>query len=403
MCVLPNLLMLPFARSDLNAIILGPDFSGVMTVLPFVFLITLVGYFSMLAGGGLWRLWLGIGVRDSIMPLLRVPYRISMMMMSSRKVLVFQAVLCLALQALVLGIYFLHQGIGFDLRSYTFANPALRPVALLASNYSITIASYCLARYIDTKEKLLLACTILLTLGLVFFGSRSNIMGIYFMILICYLVKLRTRVSLIRIFSLAAVCVAMVLYLGNVRAGKYSLFTFASGVLFLIFFGNTFSDLRDFAWVYSTWNHSFWAGKTYLAGLMAFVPRFLSGFRNTWSIGVVTATTAGFDPELHPGLRPGIFGEGYFNFGIIGVAFVGLILGIVARRVDTDMKRALLANPPSMREAFASTTLEGIISSVVLSVGFSGLYVMALIILITWVCLGVAKLIGLRPAALPMS
>jgi oligosaccharide repeat unit polymerase len=402
LCVFPNMFMLPFAHSDLNGVILGRDFAGVMSALPFIYLVTLAGYFSMLAGGGLWRLRLGIGIRSSVMPVLRFPYRLSMMMMESRKVLLFQVGLCLLLQALVLTIYFLHQGIGFDLRAYTFANPALRPVALLASNYSITIASYCLARYIDKKERLLLACTIFLTLGLVFFGSRSNIVQIYVTILICYMVKLRTRVSLLRIFSLGLGSIAFILYLGNVRAGQYSLLVFAAGAVFLIFFGNTFSDLRDFAWVYSTWNHNFWAGKTYLAGVMAFVPRFLSDFRDTWSIGVATATTAGFDPAVHPGLRPGIFGEGYFNFGFAGVVVVGLMLGIVARRVDTDVKRALASDRPSMMEAYASTTLAGIVSSVVLSVGFSGLYVLVVILLFSWVCLGVVRLIEVSPSALPM-
>jgi oligosaccharide repeat unit polymerase len=242
-----------------------------------------------------------------------------------------------------------------------------------------------------------------LSLGLLFFGSRSNILGIYITILICYLMKLRTRVSLIRIFGLTVFAIAFVLYLGNVRAGAYSLLQFAGGIFFLIFFGNTFSDLRDFAWVYSTWNHSFWLGKTYLAGLMAFVPRFLSEFRDSWSIGVVTATTAGFDPALHPGLRPGIFGEGYFNFGILGVVIVGLILGITVRRVDADVKLALAGDPPSMMKAYASTTLAGIATSMVLSVGFSGLYALLAILFFSWVCLEVTRLVRTPHAAAPNS
>ena len=76
-----------------------------------------------------------------------------MMLMSSPSVLVFQAALAFLLQWMILALYFFHSGFAFDLRGYTFENPTLRPVALIISNYSIIIASHCLARYIDRKEK----------------------------------------------------------------------------------------------------------------------------------------------------------------------------------------------------------------------------------------------------------
>jgi hypothetical protein len=400
-CVFPNLIMLPVARSELNGIVLGHDFQAVEDVLPVVFAVTLVGYFSMLTGSELWRFRLGIGLRNSCMQVLRIPYHWSMILMASRHVLVFQAAICLFMQALILVIYFSHNGFGFDLRAYTFANPQLRPIALFASNYSIIIGSNCLARYIDKKEKILLACTILLSLGLVFFGSRANIITIYLTVLICYLVKLRSRVSLFRIMLYGSALILAALYLGSVRAGKYSVGAFAEGIVFLIFFGDNFSDLRDFAWVYSGWNHAYWAGKTYLAALLAFVPRFASAFRDKWSLGAATASAIGLDPHVHPGLRPGIFGEGFFNFGIPGVIAVGLMLGIVTRRVDIDIKRAFAAPQPSMMRAVASTTVLGVANNFALSAGFSGLYVFGGILVFSWVCLSVVRLLRSPGMVLP--
>ena len=64
--------------------------------------------------------------------------------------------------------------------------------------------------------------------------------------------------------------------------------------------------------------------------------------------------TAGIDPTNHPGLRPGYFGEAYFNFGLLGVLAVGLILGIFGRLADTEAKRALTAKRPSIAKAFHS-------------------------------------------------
>jgi oligosaccharide repeat unit polymerase len=396
-CVFPNMLMLPFARSELNFVVLGPDLAAVVAVLPKVFLITLVGYAAVLAGGFLWRLRMGLGIREGTRRILEFVPDCSMMLMSSRGVLIFQAVLCLSLQFLILSVYFSQSGFAFDLRSYTFANPTIRPIALIISNYSIIIASHCLARYIDTKEKSLLACNVLIAFGLVFFGARSSLLIIYLNILICYVVKLRRNISLLRVVFAAAVVLIVGFYVGNVRAGEYSVQGLASSLFFLLFYGNNFSDLRDFAWVYSAWDHGFWAGKTYLAAILAFVPRFASQFRDTWGLGVVTASTAGFDPQVHPGLRPGAFGEGFFNFGIPGVIAVGLMLGIVLRRVDIDVKHALAPNRPSMMKAFASSNLLGVSGCLAVSAGFSSLYVLAGIYLFSWLCLSVQKMFIARP------
>src|SRR5260370_35894718 len=66
MCVLPNFVLLPFARSELNGLVLGADLTAVINVLPNVFLLTLLGYFAVLTGGHLWRFRLGLGLRNEI-------------------------------------------------------------------------------------------------------------------------------------------------------------------------------------------------------------------------------------------------------------------------------------------------------------------------------------------------
>jgi len=368
----------------------------VQEALPVVFLITLAGYVSILAGGRLWQLQLGVGLRKAAVHLLNVVPRCSLMLMSSPGVLIFQTVLCLLLQLMILAIFFSRNGFGFDLRAFTFANPSLRPVALAISSYTILIGSHSLARYVEKKEKPLLACTILLTFGMIFFGARSNLVAIYIAVLTCYLVQLRDRISLLRISRLAALIVAGVLYLGSLRAGSYSPWDFLRSLAFLLFFGDTFSDLRDFAWVYQGWDHVFWAGKTYLAALMSFIPRFVSEFRDTWGLGVVTASTVGFDPQLHPGLRPGVFGEGFFNFGLFGVMAVGLMLGIVLKKVDTDIKRALAPPRPSMMKAFASSMMLGVAGTFAISAGFSSLYILAGVYMFSWCCICVQRIFQVR-------
>ena len=389
--ILPNMIMLPFAKSELNVIVVGRDMAGVVAALPIVFLITMLGYFLVLAGGGLWRLRAGLGLRKTAVQLLDVVPRCSMMLMSSRNILVFQSALCIVLQLMILALYFSKSGLAFDLRSYTFENPTLRPIALVISNYSVIIASHCLARYVDTKERILLGCTLMLTLGLVFFGARGNLAAIYINVLLCYLVSRRQKVSLFRIAALISIITIVGFYLGNARAGEYSVSGFFTSFITLLFYGNNFSDLRDFAWVYSGWDHIFWAGKTYLAAVLSFVPRFASQFRDTWGMGVATASTVGLDPQVHPGLRPGVLGEGFFNFGLPGVIAVALMLGIVMRRVDLDVKAAFLSSTPSMMKAFASTMLLAVATAFAVSAGFSGLYILVGIYLFSWLCLCVQR------------
>lgn len=391
-CVFPNMIMLPFAKSELNGLVLGKDLNAVVAALPAVFLITVLGYFAIVAGGMAWRLRLGAGLRKAVTQVMDVIPRCSMMLMSSRSILVFQAVICSLLQLLILTLYFSQSGFGFDLRGYTFANPTLRPVALIISNYSVIIAAHCLARYADTKEKILLWGTLLISFGLLFFGARANLLAIYINVLLCYMVKRRSKINLFKIATLIFIITAVGFYLGNVRAGEYSPTEFLASIAFLLFYGNNFSDLRDFAWVYAGWNHVFWAGKTYLAALLAFVPRFASQFRDTWGLGVATDLTAGLDPLVHPGLRPGIFGEGFFNFGLIGVVAVGLLMGIFLRRVDIDVKRAFASPSPSMRKAFASTTLLSVAGCFALSNNSSGVYVLAIVYFVSWLCLCVQRL-----------
>jgi hypothetical protein len=130
---------------------------------------------------------------------------------------------------------------------------------------------------------------------------------------------------------------------------------------------------------------------------MSFIPRFASEFRDTWGLGVATASTVGFDPQLHPGLRPGVFGEGFFNFGLFGVVAVGIMLGVVLKRVDTDIKQALAPPRPSMMKAFASSMMIGVASTFAISSGFSGLYILAGLYFFTWFCVSVHRIFMVRP------
>ena len=391
-CVLPYMLLLPFGRSELNTVIVGQDFAGIVEILPRVFLVAMAGYLAIFVGGSLWSLRLGAGVRRAVSRVLDVGPQCSTMLMSSCGILVCLSLVCIAAQLAILCIYFASNGFGFNLRAYTFENPGIRPFSQLASLCSMVVVSHCTARYLDTKERVLLVCAFLLTFGLLFFGQRGNLVFAYLNLAVCYIVQRRNTISLLRIGSLGVGLLMLIFYLGNVREGLYSLGEFFTSLAFLALYGNNICDLRDFAWIYSHWNHEFWVGKTYLAGLATFLPRSISDFRGTWSFGVATDWTVGLDTELHPGLKPGEFGEIFFNFGLFGVIVAGLLIGILVRRADISAKYAFRSSRPSMRKAFASTMLISVALCLNTSLDFPFFYALCIMYALGW--------LGLRARAM---
>jgi hypothetical protein len=164
--------------------------------------------------------------------------------------------------------------------------------------------------------------------------------------------------------------------------------------LFLnIFFGNSFSDTRDFAVVLSFWDGHYFLGKTYLAGILAFVPRFLSSFRDVWSLGVVTATMAGLSPTEHAGLRIGLFGESFLNFGLTAVLLLGIFVGACTRLIDLRMKQSAAMLPTSGMRIYSYYLITAVISAAVNTANMSAVYSIALILWGSWVALKLGRAI----------
>jgi hypothetical protein len=187
----------------------------------------------------------------------------------------------------------------------------------------------------------------------------------------------------LRVAALAGVLLLVAVYLGDVRAGRYNPIVSILGIGAKLFYGNNFSDLRDFAWVYSYWDGDYFWGKTELAGMLAFVPSVLSSFRREWGWGEVSVRLTGLNVETHPGLRPGVFGELYFNFGVPGVIFGGLVFGYLARRLHAFTQRAASRSDVHLATldilaAFMTITL---FTDFLITAGFSAIYVVALTLL----------------------
>jgi hypothetical protein len=153
---------------------------------------------------------------------------------------------------------------------------------------------------------------------------------------------LRRRVHLWKIGVAAGCLLCMALAFGELRHhGDRSALSLKAKAGGEIAYGNSLSDIRDFAWVLTGWDDSLLLGKTYFAGFLDFIPRELMPYRDEWGFGKFTARTAGLNPDIHAGLRPGIFGEAYFNFGICGIVLCGLLTGFLWRLYDFHAKQEI--------------------------------------------------------------
>jgi hypothetical protein len=188
----------------------------------------------------------------------------------------------------------------------------------------------------------------------------------------------RLRVwTVLKIIPAGMAVLILAIYLGDVREGQFNIFRTIATLGIKLFYGNNFSDLRDFAWVRSYWDGTYYLGKTQLAGLLGFIPSFISPFRAEWNWGVVTTTITGLDPLVNPGLRAGIFGEMYFNFGLPGVMIAGLLYGHAIRRVQNASLMGAINLPTSdaRLRIFAGMITLGLMGSLLNTAGFFGFYI----------------------------
>lgn len=240
----------------------------------------------------------------------------------------------------ILAIQFTH-GTFFNGRGFFLQNPNLRPLF----NVTIAIFPFALAflalRFTQFKEKRTLKMFAFLLILSLFFGVRFILINGLLYLFVQQIFYREGQGSLLKIGMGCFLLLFLAVLLGKFREGIYNPL-YVGGVLFFnLFYGNNFSDTRDFAWILSHWDGEFLYGKSYLSGIISFIPRAYSAFREEWGFSMYTNQLIGFDSEVMPGLRPGYFGEAYINLGIPGVIFFGWLLGFILRYADVQIKEAV--------------------------------------------------------------
>lgn len=260
----------------------------------------------------------------------------------------------------------------FAPRTFFQANGTLRPI------YNLCLIFYPMAMLISGlrllyKPTLQKKITfIILTAFTPFLGTRMAILEPILLLFGFYCIKNNYRINVQRILIIGLMFIYSTILVLSLRDSDT---TGANSKIKSILYGNTFSDTRDFAFVLSHWDHDFLKGKTYIAGLLSFIPREYSNLREKWALGIFTAEVTQYNSETFPGFRPGFFGEAYFNFGIYGVVLLGLLSGYVLRHVDLQIKRSELIHGDIIK-GYTKIILWTLVTCMSISIGFISLYVL---------------------------
>jgi hypothetical protein len=230
-------------------------------------------------------------------------------------------------------------------RGFINSYPELRPIINFATSTIAAITSFVtLTVVLKTKELpkfTLIATVFLIGCGLLT-GTRSYLSGLLPGLLTGFSLLWLLRKSNFKIsFSLYLAYQIVFIVLGGISGLLRDLtpsrffellaqepLGFGLYSLSYSYTGNNFSDLRDFSWILSKFNGEFYFGKTLLADILGFVPSTVLPFRDEFTIGRVTNVIVGLPTETHFGIRSSDFGVWYLNFGWVGVAIEGCILGV---------------------------------------------------------------------------
>src|SRR3954470_4333266 len=370
---LPIILQYPFAFSPLNGLTIGAaNYANYRSHVDAAFLITMAGFVMLLLGYALaGRSGSEFGPMNWVGGGIRVWTQSVFLQLSSVFILI------------LFGMLFAFGLVGAGgARNIAQTLPALRPLYNIAHILLPLVIALDLYVGIQRGRRAMLVLA-LVNVGLAALtGARTVALGgllLYAMAALVHASLLR-RLSVGRVLKIVpagVVLLILALYLGDVRDGQYNILRTIATTGIKLFYGNNFSDLRDFAWERSYWDGTYFLGKTQLAGVLAFIPSAISTFRAEWNGGVVAPSIPGLDPLINPGLRAGVFGEMYFNFGLAGVLVAGFVYGYVIRRIHNASLAAVRSLPtaPARLAILSAMVTLNLIGGLLNTAGFFGFYI----------------------------
>lgn len=315
-----------FAKDDLNVGAVGGAVNDIANNVDFAFDVVILGYVFFWIGKSLYdksskktRIFF---LRNNFESLVKDPVRRRVFVSFFIPLIIYIVILSVA-----------NGGLRNDIRLVVGIVSSLRIVYNICQVIVPFIMLLYGTMYMEFKRKKYLFLFLLFFVLSLFLSMRGVSFSTIVTLFIYNIINKGLKISKIKIVFAVFGIIVSVMAMGILRnGGEFSLLA----VFFGIAYGNTFSDLRDFSWILSGWDGNLLFGKTYLAGLMSFIPSSLSDFRETWSFGRVSLKIAGiYDEDVaHGGLRGTIYCESFINFGYIGLIAVSTFLGYISAAIN---------------------------------------------------------------------
>jgi oligosaccharide repeat unit polymerase len=177
---------------------------------------------------------------------------------------------------------------------------------------------------------------IMLIVGLLA-GTRGAILWPIVAGVAIWVIVVRSNLLLLAGVFMAPVLLFVAVYLGQLRSGETSINNAADAAMYNLKYGNEFSDVRDLGWILSGWDGDYRLGRTYAAASLSFVPsEYVPWRRYNGMVWQMTGPLGLLDTG-HAGLRPGVFGEAYLNFGFVGTILMGVFMGYIVTCLDLNL------------------------------------------------------------------
>lgn len=148
-------------------------------------------------------------------------------------------------------------------------------------------------------------------------------------------------------------------------------------------YGNTFSDIRDGAFILYNIKKKigdFLWGKTYFADILTFIPAKYSSYRSMWGYSLFTTSTL-LGWKNHFGLRGGLFLAPYFNFGYLGVIFFSMTYAYLLTVCEKFFYETIIKrkNKNSYKYILIIINIQNLSEALMIPAGFITFYVVLVI------------------------
>lgn len=230
----------------------------------------------------------------------------------------------------IFGIFFIRAG-GLILFMNDAENARISAVA--GSGFLVVLGTQFLNISTLTEKRKKVRIIYLITSIIIMFGTGFRSQALYLIAMYYIIYNINTnKASIIKIMIITLIISLLYAYIGVIRSGleNWTLLGLYKPVIWRMFVNTSnFSDILN---LYP--DTLFTLGSSYINDLLTLLP----GPQDTYILKLKSILNIQFSGGS---LTPSIFGEGYYNFGLVGSLVIPILVGVIILKIDYFSRRYL--------------------------------------------------------------